>query len=112
MTKRRSAYILAAACLIVILCMVGWQHVRTWHIKQRNRFEETACLGNHVFLNGMIRNWKSENGLTNGAPIDTNAFVARFFPSDGLPWCPSGGDYDLGVVGGTVKCSVHVNLSD
>ena len=110
MSKSSRAYILVAACLMVILCLVGGWWVRAWQIKRRNLQEETACLSNLIGLKMMILNWKDENDLADGTRIATNAFVARFFPSDGLLRCPSNGKYDLDVVGGTVTCSVHTNL--
>lgn len=63
-----------------------------------------ACRANLDGIRGAKQAWAQSHGLEVGAPVSPSDLSALF--PDGLPACPDGGAYTLGVAGEEPSCSL------
>ena len=70
---------------------------------------QIQCWDNLDKLDKAIDQWALETATQIGSTIDTNEVIWYIHPDnrDTVFICPSGGEYDLGMVGDEPTCSIH-----
>ena len=99
--RRRVVAMKATLILILAVTVVGCGASKEAVVKQAN-----ACRTNLKTLDTAIATWTVENKVAEGAEVSMED-LAKYF-DDGVPACPSGGEYTLtSAKGERCACSIH-----
>lgn len=71
--------------------------------------QEKACINNMRLIEAAKDQWAIENNLATGRVV-SGSDISDYI-TGGLPDCPAGGFYNLGVVDSSPRCSEHGSLS-
>lgn len=72
-------------------------------VRARTVSQQNACINNLRMIEAAKDQWALEEGKTNGTSV-TEEDIAEYLPY-GMPVCPAGGVYTIGVVGSNATCS-------
>ena len=72
--------------------------------KAKAQAQETGCRSNLFTIQGAIAQWALEKRKADDAEV-TLEDLAKYF-RDGIPRCPSGGEYSLSTVAEKPRCNV------
>ena len=99
--RRRVVAMRATLILILAVAVVGCGASKEAVVKQAN-----VCRTNLKTLDAAIITWTVENRVAEGAEVSMKDLEKYF--EDGVPACPSGGEYTLtSAKGERCACSIH-----
>lgn len=102
MTKRTKKWLLGSSALLIVFACAAIAHLV---LEGRKQAHEKECFENIKRIDASIESCALAYRWGHGGSVQMDQLL-QYFPN-GLPSCPSGGQYIMPTVGSIPSCTVH-----